>query len=41
MLREAMGDALFHAVIAVRRAEADRLRDQDPADIVAALRWVY
>ena len=41
MLREAMGDALFHAVVAVRRAEADRLRDQDPADIVAALRWVY
>jgi len=41
MLREAMGDALFHAVVAVRRAEADRLRDQDPADIAAALRWVY
>jgi len=41
MLREAMGDALFHAVVAVRRAEADRLRDQDPADVVAALRWVY
>jgi glutamine synthetase len=41
MLRKAMGDALFDAVVAVRRAEADRLRDQDPADIVAALRWVY
>ncbi|WP_030442958.1 glutamine synthetase family protein [Actinoplanes subtropicus] len=41
MLREAMGDALFGAVVAVRRAEADRLRDQDPAGVVAALRWVY
>jgi glutamine synthetase len=41
MLREAMGDALFDAVVAVRRAEADRLRDQEPANIVATLRWVY
>jgi glutamine synthetase len=41
MLRKAMGDALFDAVVAVRRAEADRLRDQDPTNIVAALRWVY
>jgi glutamine synthetase len=41
MLREAMGDALFDAVVAVRRAEAERLRDQDPAGAVAALRWVY
>jgi len=41
MLREAMGDALFDAVVAVRRAEADRLRDHDPAGVVAALRWVY
>ncbi|RSM44797.1 glutamine synthetase [Actinoplanes sp. ATCC 53533] len=41
MLREAMGDALFDAVVAVRRAEADRLRDQDPAAIAAALRWVF
>jgi hypothetical protein len=35
-----MGDALFHAVVAARRAEADRLHDQDPVDIAAALRWV-
>lgn len=41
MLRKAMGDALFDAVVAVRRAEADRLRDQDPTNIVAALRWLY
>jgi glutamine synthetase len=41
MLREAMGDALFDAVVAVRRAEADRLRDQSATNIVAALRWVY
>jgi glutamine synthetase len=41
MLREAMGDALFDAVIAVRRAEAERLRGLDPKEVVAALRWVY
>jgi glutamine synthetase len=41
MLREALGPVLFDAVIAVRRAEADRLRGADPDDVVAALRWVY
>lgn len=41
MLREALGPVLFDAVIAVRRAEADRLRGADPHDVVAALRWVY
>jgi glutamine synthetase len=41
MLRDAMGDTLFDAVVAVRRAEAARLRGQDPAGIVEALRWVY
>jgi glutamine synthetase len=40
-LREAMGDVLFEAVIAVRKAEADRLRDRTPEEVVAALRWVF
>jgi glutamine synthetase len=41
VLREAMGTVLFDAVIAVRRAEADRLRGAAPDEVVAALRWVY
>jgi len=40
-LREALGGTLADAVIAVRRAEAARFHDADPADVVAALRWVY
>jgi glutamine synthetase len=41
VLRTAMGDTLTDAVLAVRRAEADRFRDAAPEDVVAALRWVY
>jgi glutamine synthetase len=41
VLREAMGDMLTDAVLAVRRAEADRFRDAPPEDVVAASRWVY
>lgn len=41
VLREAMGDTLFDAVVAVRRAESARFRDRTPEEIVAALRWVY
>jgi glutamine synthetase len=41
MLREAMGEVLFDAVVAVRRAEADRLRDLSPEEVVAALRWAF
>jgi glutamine synthetase len=41
MLRDAMGEALFDAVVAVRKAEADRLRDLSPEAVVSALRWVY
>jgi glutamine synthetase len=41
VLREAMGDMLADAVIAVRRAEADRLRGASPEEVVDALRWVY
>jgi glutamine synthetase len=40
-LRTALGDLLTDAVIAVRRAEAERFRDVPPEDVVAALRWVY
>jgi glutamine synthetase len=40
-LRAALGDLLTDAVIAVRRAEAERFRDVPPEDVVAALRWVY
>jgi len=41
VLRGAMGDTLFDAVVAVRRAEADRFRDSTAEEVVAALRWVY
>lgn len=40
-LRAALGDMLTDAVLAVRRAEADRFRGAAPADVTAALRWVY
>jgi len=40
-LRAALGDLLTDAVLAVRRAEADRFRDTAPPDVAAALRWVY
>jgi glutamine synthetase len=41
VLRESMGDMLADAVVAVRRAEAARLRDASPEEVVDALRWVY
>jgi glutamine synthetase len=41
VLRAALGDMLADAVLAVRRAEADRFRDAGPEDVVAAVRWVY
>jgi glutamine synthetase len=40
-LRSALGDMLADAVLAVRRAEADRVRDAAPEEIVRAYRWVY
>lgn len=40
-LRTALGDTLTDAVLAVRRAEAERFRDASPEDVAAALRWVY
>ena len=44
VLRKAMGDMLTDAVLAVlavRRAEADRFRDAAPEAVLDALRWVY
>jgi glutamine synthetase len=40
-LRAALGDMLTDAVLAVRRAEADRFQGAAPADVAAALCWVY
>jgi glutamine synthetase len=41
LLREAMGPELFEAFLAVRRAEVELFAGREPADIVAATRWVY
>lgn len=39
VLREAMGDPLFEAVLAVRRAEIDLFAASSPDDVVARTRW--
>ena len=39
VLRGAMGDPLFEAFLAVRRAEAELFAGADPEDIVARTRW--
>jgi glutamine synthetase len=41
VLREAMGDLLFDAVVAVRRGEAALFADTPAEDVVAATRWIY
>ncbi|MGH3094929.1 MAG: glutamine synthetase family protein [Streptosporangiales bacterium] len=41
VLRDALGQPMFGAVIAVRRGDAERLRESSPEEIAAALRWVY
>jgi glutamine synthetase len=41
MLREAMGDVLFDAFLATRRAERDVFEGKDPEDVVRAHRWRY
>ncbi|MFJ6567242.1 glutamine synthetase [Streptomyces sp. NPDC091292] len=41
LLREAMGEALHGAVLAVRRAEAEDFAGSSPGDIAAATRWRY
>ena len=39
MLREAMGDPLFEAFLAVRRAEIELFAETSPEDVVAQTRW--
>ncbi len=39
VLREAMGDPLFEAMLAVRRAEIELFADSSPDDVVARTRW--
>jgi glutamine synthetase len=41
VLRDALGGTLANAVVAVRRAEAERFRDASPEEVAAAFRWVY
>jgi glutamine synthetase len=41
VLRDAFGDTLADAIVAVRRAERARFADAAPDEIAAALRWVY
>jgi glutamine synthetase len=41
LLREAMGDVLFEAFLATRRAERDAYQGRDPEDVVRAHRWRY
>jgi glutamine synthetase len=41
VLREAMGDVLFDAFLATRRAEREAYEGKDPAEVVRAHRWRY
>jgi glutamine synthetase len=41
LLREAMGDPLYEAVLAVRQGEHELLGALPPAELVAATRWRY
>jgi glutamine synthetase len=41
LLRAAMGEELFEAFLAVRRAEAELFAGRGPEEIVAATRWAY
>jgi len=40
VLAEAMGETLFEAFLAVRRAEVERFKDKTDEEVVAASRWV-
>ena len=40
VLREAMGEVLFEAFVAVRRAEIERLAGRSDEDVAAATRWI-
>jgi glutamine synthetase len=41
VLREAMGEALFAAFVAVRRAEVELFAGQTDDEVVAATRWIH
>jgi glutamine synthetase len=41
VLRDAMGDVLFDAFLATRRAERDAYEGKDAAEVVRAHRWRY
>ncbi|HZD66086.1 MAG TPA: hypothetical protein VE152_08310, partial [Acidimicrobiales bacterium] len=41
VLRRAMGDALFDAVVAVRRAEVDLFHGAAPEAVATSTRWVH
>lgn len=41
LLREALGEPLYEAVLAVRRAEGEQFADATPEQLVAATRWRY
>jgi glutamine synthetase len=41
ILREAMGNPLFEAFVAVRHAESALFAGVDPADVVAQTRWQW
>ena len=41
VLREAMGDVLFNAFVAVRRGEAEAFADKTPEQVVEAHCWRY
>ncbi|MGW6915049.1 glutamine synthetase [Kitasatospora sp. NPDC054939] len=41
VLREALGDPLYEAVLAVRRAESEQYASATPEQLVAATRWRY
>ncbi|MCW2639691.1 MAG: glutamine synthetase [Dactylosporangium sp.] len=41
LLRAAMGEELFEAFLAVRRAEVELFAGREPQDVVAATRWAY
>ena len=41
VLRAAMGDVLFEAFMAVRRAEVARFKGVSDEDVAAATRWIY
>jgi len=41
LLGEAMGNPLFEAFLAVRRAEVERFRDRSDNEVAAATRWIH